>query len=1138
MANRIKGITVEIGGDTTKLSKALEDVNKNIKSTQTQLKDVEKLLKLDPKNTELLSQKQKLLADSIATTKEKLTTLKTAAEQANTALANGEISQEQYDALQREIIETEQELRNLETEAGKASDSLKQIGEAGEILQNVGDKIFDVGATLTTKVTVPIAAAGTAAVKTASDFDSAMSKVAAVSGATGDDLEKLRDKAREMGSKTKFSASEAAEAMNYMAMAGWKTGDMLSGIDGIMNLAAASGEDLATTSDIVTDALTAFGLSAADSGHFADVLASASSNANTNVSMLGESFKYCAPIAGALGFSCEDTAEALGLMANAGIKSTQSGTSMRSIMTALSSEVKFCSSSFGEMEIATSNADGSMRDLSDILADCRVAFDQMSESEKASAAQALVGKNAMSGFLALMNAAPQDVEKLSSAIANCDGTSLSMAETMQDNLGGQLTILKSQLEELAISFGEILMPVIRSIVTKIQEFIDKLNAMDPATKETIVKVALVAAAMGPLLVVIGKVISSVGSLMTFISKVPTIIAGAKTAFSTLGAAIGGISAPVVAVIAIVAVLVAAFVNLWNTNEDFKNSILSIWEQIKATFERLTSGIVDRINALGFDFESFGELVKAVWNGLCEVLAPLFEGVFQHIADIFSFVTDTILSILDIFIGLFTGDWDQCWNGIKDLFTGIWDFIVNSLSNILNTLTGVLDVFLGWFGTSWDEVWTAIKDFFIGIWDSICSFFQSIADFFVNTWNAISSFFTGIVTAIHDTAVSIFTAVYDFFAGILTSIHDFFSTIFNAIWTVISTVCTTIYNTISSIWNTIYEFISPLLEALKYLFETIFQAIHIIISNVMDWISEKIQTIWNAIVEFITPLLEGIKSFFETIWNAISTAISTVMSTISNIITTVWNAISGFISSVMNTIKSVISSIWNTISGAISGVVNGIRNTISSVWNSISSTISSVMNTIRSTVTSIWNSVKSAISNTISGIYDTIKSGFDKAVNFVKGLASDAFSWGSDIISGIVDGIKSCISWISDACTDVADTIRSYLHFSVPDVGPLTEYESWMPDFMQGLADGIIKSKKVIAKAVSGVADTMKIALNTDLSYKLDGMTGAIMNGGIESSVVNNYYNNDNSRTVNQTNNSPKSLSRLEIYRQTKNAVKM
>ena len=704
MAKRIKGITVEIGGDTTKLSKALEGVNKNIKNTQSQLKDVEKLLKLDPKNTELFSQKQKLLADSISATKDKLATLKTVAEQANTALTNGDITQQQYDALQREIVETENELKRLESEAKNANSELAKIGKAGQVLHNVGDKISGAGEKLL-PVTAGVTALGTAAVKTASDFDSAMSKVAAVSGAMGDDLQALRDKAREMGSKTKFSASEAAEAMNYMAMAGWKTNDMLSGIDGIMNLAAASGEDLATTSDIVTDALTAFGLTAQDSGHFADVLAAASSNANTNVSMLGESFKYCAPIAGALGFSCEDTAEALGLMANAGIKSTQSGTSMRSIMTALSGEVKFCSESFGEMEIATTNSDGSMRSLSDILADCRVAFE------------------------------------LSGAIANCDGTSLQMAETMQDNLAGQLTILKSQLEELAISFGEILMPVIRDIITKIQGFVDKLNALDPATKQTIIKIGLMAAALGPLLIVVGKTISSIGSMMTFISKVPTMIAGAKTAFSTLGAAIGGISAPVVAVVAIIATLVAAFVHLWNTNEDFKNSILSIWEQIKSTFERLTSGTVDRVNALGFNFQSFGDMLKSLWNGLCSVLAPVFEGVFQHISDIFTFVTDTILSVLDVFIGLFSGNWEQCWNGIKGIFTGIWDFVVNQFSNILNTLTGVADVFLGWFGTSWNEVWTSIKDFFVGIWDSICSAFQAVADFFTNIWNAISMFFT-------------------------------------------------------------------------------------------------------------------------------------------------------------------------------------------------------------------------------------------------------------------------------------------------------------------------------------------------------------------------------------------------------------
>ena len=337
--NRIRGITVEIGGDTTKLQTALKGVNTEIRNTQSQLKDVEKLLKLDPGNTELIAQKHRLLAQAVFGTREKLGTLKTAQQQADEALRNGTISQDQYDALQREIIETEQRLRSLEEQANQSATALQKIGATGEKLQTVGNKISSVGQKLL-PVTGVVTGLGTAAVKTAADFDSAMSKVAAVSGATGSNFDSLRDKAREMGAKTKFSATEAADAMNYMAMAGWKTEDMLSGIEGVMYLAAASGEDLATTSDIVTDALTAFGLTAADSGHFADVLAAASSNANTNVSMMGETFKYCAPVAGALGFSVEDTAEAIGLMGNAGIKASQAGTSMRSIMTNLTGDVK------------------------------------------------------------------------------------------------------------------------------------------------------------------------------------------------------------------------------------------------------------------------------------------------------------------------------------------------------------------------------------------------------------------------------------------------------------------------------------------------------------------------------------------------------------------------------------------------------------------------------------------------------------------------------------------------------------------------------------------------------------------------------------------------------------------------------
>ena len=969
MANRIKGITVEIGGDTTKLSKALEGVNKDIKGTQTQLKDVQKLLKLDPTNTELLSQKHKLLADAVSATKEKLEVLKTAAEQANTALANGEISQQQYDALQREIIETENELKRLTTEANNSHTVLEKLGVVGEKMQDAGDKISGVGQKLL-PVTAGVTALGTIAVKTGADFDAAMSKVAAVSGATGSEMDALREKAREMGSKTKFSASEAADAMNYMAMAGWKTNDMLSGIEGIMNLAAASGEDLASTSDIVTDALTAFGLSASDSGHFADILAAASSNANTNVSMMGETFKYAAPVLGSLGYSAEDSAIAIGLMANAGIKSSQAGTALRSAITNLAKPTDTVASAMEQYGISLTDSSGKMYSLRELMEQLRQKLGGLSEAEQAQAAASLFGKEAMSGMLAIINGSPADFEKLSNAIDTCsdtvdgyNGTTEKMAAVMQDNLAGQVTILKSQLEELAISFSDILMPTIRSIVSRIQELVDKLNQLDPQTKETIAKIALVAAALGPMLVVLGKTISSVGTVFSAVSKLPALFSAVQSGIGAITGALGVSLGPLLAIIAAVAALVAAFVHLWKTNDEFKSNIIAIWEQIKSTFTGLTQGITDRLNALGFDFESFTDVLKAAWDGLCNLLAPIFEGVFQNISNIFSEFTGVLLGLLDVLIGLFTGDWEQCWNGIKGIFTSIWNFVVNTFRNIMNTLKGIADVVLGWFGTSWNEVWTSIKTFF------------------VNTWNSISS----------------------------------------------------------------------------------------------------------------------------------------------------------TISSVMNAIFSVVSSIWNQISSAVSNVLNAIWSVVSNIWNSIKSTVSNVMQSISSTVSSIWDNIRSAVSDKISGIKSTIQNGFDAAVGYIKGLASDAWNWGRDIIQGIIDGIQSAIGWLADCVTNVADTIRDFLHFSVPDKGPLTDYESWMPDFMKGLADGIDKSKKYVEKAVGGVAKAMQLTMDSDLNYSLHGISGAMLpdsSGG----TVNNYYNTDNRKTVNQTNQSPKALSRLEIYRLTRNAL--
>ena len=331
--------------------------------------------------------------------------------------------------------------------AGAASSAFSKIGSAAK-------HSAAIAVTALAGVGTAVAAAGGLAVKVGSDFEAAMSKVAAVSGATGTDLSKLTEKAKEMGAKTKFSASEAAEAMNYMAMAGWKTEEMLNGVEGIMNLAAASGEDLASTSDIVTDALSSFGLQASDSGHFADILAAASSNANTNVAMMGETFKYAASVAGAMGYTAEDTALAIGLMANRGIKASQAGTALRSIMTRLAKPTKETQGAMNKLSISLTDSEGNMKSLDTIMQDLREGFSGLSEEEKAATAAALGGQEAMSGLLAIVGASPEEYEKLQSAIANCDGTAERMAETMLDNLQGSLTILKSSLEGLGIEVYE------------------------------------------------------------------------------------------------------------------------------------------------------------------------------------------------------------------------------------------------------------------------------------------------------------------------------------------------------------------------------------------------------------------------------------------------------------------------------------------------------------------------------------------------------------------------------------------------------------------------------------------------------------------------------------------------------------
>jgi TP901 family phage tail tape measure protein len=935
-----------------------------------------------------------------------------ATEQGETSDEARELARQIQD-LSSELHENKTKLSDAEYAADKLDNSLEEVESSAKKADD-GFTMFkatlaNLAAEAITRAVDGIKNLAGNVIELGQNFTSTMSEVSAISGATGEDFEKLEACAREYGATTVFSASNAAEALKYMSLAGWDADQSTSALGGVLNLAAASGMELGAASDMVTDYLSAFAMEAGDAAYFADLLSYAQSHSNTTAEALGEAYKNCAANLNAAGQDVETVTSLLEGMANQGYKGSEAGTAMAAIMRDITNGMKDGAIKIGETSVAVMDAQGNFRDLTDILTEVEAATNGMGDAERAVALSSTFTADSTKGLNLILNEGMDKIAGYEEELRGASGSAEEMANIMNDNLSGDVAAMNSAFEELGLKIYDALESKLRAGV----QFIT--NGVIPAVEWLGGHIPEVTIAVSGL----GAVIAAM-NWGTISSK----IAMVKGALVKLAAALGGVSLPAIAIIAVITAVALAFTNLWKNNEEFRNKITAIWDGIKAKFDEFGQGIVDRLNALGFEFEDITEVMKAVWDGFCEVLAPIFEGVFQQISNILSEALDILTGLFDIFAGIFTGDWDMVWQGVQEVFGAVWDFVVATFENWISTFTSLADTVLGWFGTDWETVWTNVKTFFSDTWNAISSFFSGILTgiktFFTETWDSIVSFFSGILSGIYSSVTGTMTEIHDTFTNIWDSITGFLSGAWETIKNIVTVGIMAVKEIISAAFQIITLPFRFIWENCKDTVLSIWETIKSVIGEKIDAVKEKITTVttaisnvasaaWNAISSTASSLWEGIKGTIGSKIDAAKEKVSTATSAITSVASSAWSSVSSTASSLWNTISSTVSSKISAASSAVSSATSTITSVASSAWSSVSSTASSQWESIRSTISSKLSSAKSTVSSLMSGITSTMSSGLSSALSTVSGKFSSIYSTISSKMSAARDAVGNAIS---------------------------------------------------------------------------------------------------------------------------------
>ena len=1067
-------------------------------------------------------------------------------------------------------------------DAGGFQDGINSIGD-------IAQKGMKATCDILKGATVAISGIGTAAVKVGSDFEGAMSKVEAISGASGQELEKLTEKAKEMGSTTKFSATESANAFEYMAMAGWKTEDMLNGIEGIMNLAAASGEDLATTSDIVTDALTAFGLSAADSTHFADVLAQASSNANTNVGMMGETFKYVAPVAGALGYTAEDTATAIGLMANAGIKSSQAGTSLRSMMSRLTKPTKEVQGAMDALGVSLTNSDGTMKTLNEVMLDLRKGFAGLSEAEAAQMASSLAGQEAMSGLLAIVNASDDDFNKLQNSIYNCDGAAAKMADTMNNNLQGQITILKSGLEGLGISIYENMQTPCMEVVKTAQDMIQQLQeAFNDGGLDSLVTTfggvltQIVEEAAGAAPRLIDAAVGLVGSFCDSLKSSPGI---GDAASSLITALVTGLfeCADDIWTTAIVLVgkmadgLAEGAPEMAQAAAVCVSNIIECLREWAPDFidagKRIIQGI---IQGIGEEFPALGAFLSGLFEGFTSTIEPILDGVISIVQGIFDSLAGADPAVMEALgkalgtiaaamitmnaakaaagnikmaasaVSSFAGHVKTAVGVVPKLVEGfqllsggagtfsevlalefpklaaafskigsVFSAVKNVIVSIGPTVAGIAGVIGGSImavtnffdmlqnGFSWVKealmvvgvALAAVGAVILGapaaVAAAVAGIVAAVATLIVvikDHWDQIAEFFTGIGTAIveffagiPDAVGGVVDSIVEFFAGLPEKIGSWFTSTVERVKTWGSNMISAAGEAVSSFISNVVTFFSELPNKIAYclgyaigtvikwgidLVNWVTTEVPKIIDNIVAFFSELPGKIWDWLVDTVDKVIQWGEDLYDTASTWVTETIDSVVTFFSELPGKVWKWLTDTINKVGQWGKNLLTSAGTAAKNAIDKVTEWFKQLPGKVWTWLTSTITKV----------------GQFASNLAAKAGSAAQGFvTRLINGVRNLPSQMAQIGSNIVTGIWNGICSGWRWLVDSVKNLANSlfqgVKDALGINSPSKLFAEGVGQWIPPGIGvGIEDAMPDLEKQLDGEMEALADRMQAAV--------------------------------------------------------------